>query len=215
MSKSRAFSQVWIPLALALAALLPTGVYAWPKILPHHFGRYPVPPRVYGYPFDDNSAGYYGGLRYREYYGFERGYFLARFPDSVPPYDGRWTRWRYWPYPEDERVPAHHAKVPPGCACVEVHVPEDAEVWFEGRRSAQTTSKRIFLSPPLPAGRRFVYEVRARWTEAGTRREQIRQVIVEPDSRVTVSFGAESEPEPAELPTLQPTLPRNSSDPGN
>src|SRR5437763_6784079 len=45
---------------------------------------YRLPPSAYGYPLDDYAGGYYGGGRYREYYGYGRGVGFADFPGPIP-----------------------------------------------------------------------------------------------------------------------------------
>jgi uncharacterized protein (TIGR03000 family) len=198
--------RTFLPGALACAlacsatlALAPPAL-SWEKILPHHFGRYTVPPRVYGYRLDDDTAGFYGGSRYREYYSFGRGYALADFPGPVPEYHGDLLRHRYWPY--DERPRVYHPNNYPAGAVIIVEVPDGAEVWLEGQRSAQSGTTRTFFSPPLPKNEKFVYQIRARWREQRGAREQIHDVAVQAGHRVHVAFPLGSELEAVPLPRL-------------
>jgi uncharacterized protein (TIGR03000 family) len=52
-----------------------------------------------------------------------------------------------------------------------------------------TGSDRNFVSPPLPPGRTYPYEIRVRWIGAdGKPIEQTRQVNVQAGQRTTVDF---------------------------
>src|SRR5947209_10549670 len=64
------------------------------------------PASYYGYNLDDNSAGYYGGIRYQQYYAYGRGYGLANFPGPLP--NPLWTPTLHWPS-------YHLATIPPSC----------------------------------------------------------------------------------------------------
>src|SRR5262249_8941310 len=59
--------------------------------------------------------------------------------------------------PESAPAPAH----------IVVTVPTDARVTFDGYRTRKTGVQRTFVTPPLPAGQRFAYEVRAEVTRGG------------------------------------------------
>jgi uncharacterized protein (TIGR03000 family) len=47
------------------------------------------------------------------------------------------------------------------------HVPEDAELWFEGEPTTTKGSVRLFESPPLELGKRYRYTIRVKWLEGG------------------------------------------------
>jgi len=89
---------------------------------------------------------------------------------------------------------------PETSAQVTVSVPANAEIWFEGNKMTSTGSVREFQSPPLTPGKRYTYEVRARWKENGQEVTQTQQVEVTAGTRVNVQF-----PEP-----LQPTKARTA-----
>jgi uncharacterized protein (TIGR03000 family) len=78
----------------------------------------------------------------------------------------------------------------PTAAIMDVRVPADAEIWFEGAKTGQSGPKRTFVSPPLEKGQAFTYEIRARWTEGGKPVEQTRQVNVRAGEQVQVDFAA-------------------------
>jgi uncharacterized protein (TIGR03000 family) len=94
--------------------------------------------------------------------------------------------------------PLEDVGVPAATALFRVRVPENAEVWFSGDKTAQRGSERLFVTPPL-AEKSLGYEVRARWRQDGKDVEQTRKVVVHPGDRVTVDFldGSNGEELPA------------------
>ena len=48
-------------------------------------------------------------------------------------------------------------------ADITIVVPPDAEVFFDGAATMQKGADRLFTTPPLPVGRKFYYDVLARW----------------------------------------------------
>jgi len=73
-------------------------------------------------------------------------------------------------------------------AHVTISVPADAELWAEGIEMTSTGSVREFQSPPLTAGSRYTYELRARWNENGHEVTQTQQVAVAAGAHVSVRF---------------------------
>jgi uncharacterized protein (TIGR03000 family) len=51
----------------------------------------------------------------------------------------------------------------PNSATVEVSVPDDAKVWFDGSPTAQTGPERRYESPALAPGKTYSYEIKAQW----------------------------------------------------
>jgi len=64
-------------------------------------------------------------------------------------------------------------------AHIALRVPADAKVWFDGQATTQTGTLRQYDSPPLPPGKKFVYEVRARWMKDGKPIEEKRRIKVQ------------------------------------
>ncbi|HLJ94184.1 MAG TPA: TIGR03000 domain-containing protein [Gemmataceae bacterium] len=60
-------------------------------------------------------------------------------------------------------------------ALLRVQVPAGAELLVDGTRTKQTGSERYFQSPPLPAGRKFIYSLKATWKEDG--KEVVREEV--------------------------------------
>jgi uncharacterized protein (TIGR03000 family) len=182
----RAFLLPLIPLLL-LATAGPAA--AWPKIGLYSDTRWDVPPRIYGYPLDDDAADYYGGARYKEYYGFGRGYALAGYPGPVPNYPyGNWFKQSYWPYGSRELPKVYTPQAETGCAHIILQVPPDAQVWLEGRPTQQTGTTRTFVSPVLPVNQNFLYEVRVRWHNGTGVMEKTQTVTVKAGSQVRLNF---------------------------
>jgi uncharacterized protein (TIGR03000 family) len=78
----------------------------------------------------------------------------------------------------------------PAPALVRVSVPAGAQVWIEGDPMKQTGPERTFRSPVLPAGKEFVYTVRAHWNAAGRSVEQVQAVSVFAGQEARVGFPA-------------------------
>jgi uncharacterized protein (TIGR03000 family) len=75
---------------------------------------------------------------------------------------------------------------------IDVTVPADAQIWFDGSPTVQTGEQRQFVSPPLHPGSTYVYRVRVRWTEGGRPIEKTRQVSVALGSQIELNFTTPS-----------------------
>ena len=65
-----------------------------------------------------------------------------------------------------------------------------AEVFVNGKRTAQTGTERTFESPPLEDGQNYQYTVTARWVENGQTVEVSKTATGAPGAVVVVDFGA-------------------------
>jgi uncharacterized protein (TIGR03000 family) len=162
---------------------------------PGHFG-------VRGYPY---YAPAYGYRSYRPYpYSYGLGYspFNATLY-SIPSW--------YFVNPYAAALPLYLGSSGPGplppaemredtTAIVTVKLPVDAELWFEGTKTKETGSVREFQSPPLTPGRRYTYDVQARWEENGKMVTQSQTVGVSAGSAVTVEFPVPPKPKDKEPP---------------
>lgn len=74
-------------------------------------------------------------------------------------------------------------------ARVQVHVPANAVVWFEGAQTQATGTVRDFQSPNLTPGDRYVYTIRARWSQDGREVTQSQRVDVAAGSQIQVKFS--------------------------
>jgi uncharacterized protein (TIGR03000 family) len=75
-----------------------------------------------------------------------------------------------------------------------VHVPADAQLEVEGAKTKTTGEVREFASPPLAAGKSYVYTLKATWTENGAEKSREIKVRVTGGKRVEVDFTAPAEP---------------------
>ncbi len=71
---------------------------------------------------------------------------------------------------------------------ITVIVPADAEVFFDGTPTKQKGSERQFISPMLDVGKKYYYEVLARWQKDGKPVEDKRKVSVTAGAAVRVDF---------------------------
>jgi uncharacterized protein (TIGR03000 family) len=166
----------WRRSGLAWAALLLAGSPAWAQGVPNLGG----PPLRYGFgilnptfssPFSPSLApapvGYGVLLPYAATGSALRP--LAPSPSSRATFGPTQSPWLNWPA---------DAKQPDSRARIRLHVPADAEVWFEGVKTRQTGAERYFFSPPLAPGATYAYEVEARWKQDGKTVERRRQIVV-------------------------------------
>jgi uncharacterized protein (TIGR02246 family) len=73
-------------------------------------------------------------------------------------------------------------------AIITIAVPPNAEVFFDGTATTQTGSERSFVSPLLDAGRKYSYEIRARWRENGRIVQRSQKLSVSGGDSVRVDF---------------------------
>jgi uncharacterized protein (TIGR03000 family) len=81
------------------------------------------------------------------------------------------------------------ATTDPNAAVIDLRVPADAQVWFDGDATNQRGPNRVFTSPPLDPGKAYHYDVKARWTENGRPVERTRRVDVRAGQHTTVDFA--------------------------
>jgi uncharacterized protein (TIGR03000 family) len=77
-----------------------------------------------------------------------------------------------------------------GTALIEIKVPADAQIWFDGTRTAQTGAVRYYVTPRLGAGRTWTYEVRARWQQDGQPVTRTRQLQLEAGKEARLDLAA-------------------------
>jgi uncharacterized protein (TIGR03000 family) len=119
---------------------------------------------------------------------------------------------RPWPHAAYRPPPFHQEFVPtpppeptlalaPGAALLAVRVPADAEVWFGGDPTAQRGRTRLFVTPPLEAGRDLTYDLRVRWQDGGKPVERSQAVRVRPGDKLLIDYtAAEPLPLPRDFP---------------
>jgi uncharacterized protein (TIGR03000 family) len=125
-----------------------------------------------------NGPTYYGGYSYGP--GFVPGYVNAPngvITDTTSLYYQPGTQLGAAGYGLDGRS-----------ALIDIRVPPDARITFDGDATAQTGPNRLFSSPPLDRGRAYHYTVKARFTQNGQPVERTRRVEVRAGQRSTVDF---------------------------
>lgn len=73
-------------------------------------------------------------------------------------------------------------------ATLKVVVPSSAEVWVDRQKVDGGGIERSVASPPLEAGKLYVYTVRATWTENGRAVDQVRVVGIKAGETAKVNF---------------------------
>jgi uncharacterized protein (TIGR03000 family) len=73
-------------------------------------------------------------------------------------------------------------------AQVEVRLPADAELWFNGTKMKTTGASRWFETPSLKVGPRFSYDARASWKEKGRLVTQSQEISVSARDVIHVTF---------------------------
>jgi uncharacterized protein (TIGR03000 family) len=140
-----------------------------------------------GYPFGypgAYAAGYgtpvlgYGGAAYAPGYGLTYPYASYALPASTSA-AGYLTRFTHAP---------GSGAAADTTAAVQVEVPANATLWFDGVQTKQTGVLRTFHTPPLERGHSYHYDVKARWEQNGKPVERLRRVNVHAGARVTVDF---------------------------
>jgi len=71
---------------------------------------------------------------------------------------------------------------------INVTVPAGAEIWFDGAKTNQTATHRLFMSPPLVPGREYAYEVQVQWKKDGREVAQTRRLTVHAGEVINLSF---------------------------
>jgi len=143
------------------------------------YGNYGSPYYGYGHSYGYQPYGY--NSNYGSYYGTPSYTTLQPIQDTtVYPYNSYQSS-----YPPSSVIPTDMSN---NTAMIEVTVPADAELWFDGTKTQQTGTKRYFTTPPLPPGQTFTYEVRMGAPNGGDNSGTTRRVEVQAGKRSTVNF---------------------------
>jgi len=138
-----------------------------------------------GTPWNSGYSSYYGPNYYYpsqgNYYGNSSqypatGYYAPGFAASPPATQG-------YSYGAPSQANDNAARL-------EVKVPANAEVWFDGAKTNQGGTDRFFVSPPLNPGQTYSYDIRARWMDNGREVDRTQHVDVRPGENQVVDFSA-------------------------
>jgi uncharacterized protein (TIGR03000 family) len=78
----------------------------------------------------------------------------------------------------------------PAPATIVVSLPADAKLLVDGTPTSSTSAQRSFVSPPLEAGKEYVYTLTATVVRDGQTLETTKRISVRPgaESRVQINF---------------------------
>jgi uncharacterized protein (TIGR03000 family) len=136
----------------------------------------------YGYPYGYYGSGWNYGYPYSNFgygYGYPYGYGNANVYTYTSPSVESYSS--YYPSQSEARPNDNTAQL-------KIVVPVDAELWFNGVKTAQAGTERHFISPALAPGKNYTYAIEARWMENGKPVEQTRSVHVHANDREVVDF---------------------------
>jgi uncharacterized protein (TIGR03000 family) len=145
-----------------------------------------------------NSPGYMSGYApsYTRWYGPRSsydwstpGYYSSSFPTarSGTFYSSDMSRGGYYGTQTGDTAPAADRTV-----SIDVRVPPDAEIWFEGNKTQSTGMFREFVSPQLEPGQDYVYQMRARWTDNGQEVNKTRELRVRAGDQLSLDLLGEA-----------------------
>jgi uncharacterized protein (TIGR03000 family) len=150
-------------------------------------------------------GGYYGSPGYSSYYYPQYSdYYYPQYsgyysPDYTTtgsmPYYNNGASYYTGPAASTDQTDAN-------AVTVDVHVPQDAQVWFDGNSTTQGGEWRRYVSPPLGTDKSYQYDVRARWTQNGQVVDQTRRIEVRAGQRGLVDFMRQDQQQQA--PTKPP-----------
>src|SRR6266849_2503184 len=73
-------------------------------------------------------------------------------------------------------------------AVVVVRLPADAKLMIESNPTTQTGSERVFTSPSLSPGKKYVYTLEATWKGNGREIRAVRETVVRAGEKTLVDF---------------------------
>jgi uncharacterized protein (TIGR03000 family) len=73
---------------------------------------------------------------------------------------------------------------------VNLQVPSDAKIWFDGSQTNQNGTMRSFESAPVAAGPEYAYQIRIQWKENGKDVTQTRQIKVHAGDVINLTLGS-------------------------
>jgi uncharacterized protein (TIGR03000 family) len=165
------------------------------------YGPYGYTPGAYDYTPSPRSYAPSYGPRY-SYFGSSfgnptygrYGYTPGAYDNSSPTYS--YNTYRYNPWYTSVTVPDRFAAPPLQPASrrddrtvrIQLRVPADAKIWFDGEATRQGGEVRTFQSPALDPAKQYSYEIRATWKQNGRTIERTRHVRVRAGDRMSVDL---------------------------
>jgi uncharacterized protein (TIGR03000 family) len=153
----------------------------------------------YGYPRSGVSVGIGLGAAsfYAPGYGYAPLYTNRYYTPYVPVYVPYSTESSatYIVQPPPAQYPVTDQTADSGVR-IEVRVPANAQVLFDGAATTQTGPVRRFVSPALTPGHDYLYTISATWTENNQPVTQARKLTVRAGGSYVVDLTGEALPEP-------------------
>jgi uncharacterized protein (TIGR03000 family) len=129
-------------------------------------------------------------------YGYSPGWYGGYYDDG--PYYSTMPYYSDTAYVPSSATSGYQSFYPPSAgygqtngnlATIQVRVPPNAKLVFNGKETSQTGPQRFFTTPPLEPGKTYTYEVDATWQDAnGQQVKRHRDVHVQANQPVTVNF---------------------------
>jgi uncharacterized protein (TIGR03000 family) len=129
----------------------------------------------------DTRGGSFGGSSFR-------GYTPSSSEYSGPP---AYSAYYYRP-PVSYYASVTSQQTLPTEARVNLRVPADAKIWFDGSQTGQTGTARSFESPSLVRGKEYAYQVRIQWKRDGKDVTETRRVDVHAGDVINLAAGSSS-----------------------
>lgn len=145
---------------------------------------------AYPYSYGSYSPSYYA--TYQLWIPQPSGYFGSASPEN---YNGSSTTQGYYGSTAtegyyDSSMAESHRERP---ILVNLRVPGDAKIWFEGSPTNQTGTMRSFESPPMAVGRDYVYDIRIQWQQDSKNVTQTRRINVHAGDVINLTMGSAAE----------------------
>jgi uncharacterized protein (TIGR03000 family) len=71
---------------------------------------------------------------------------------------------------------------------INVSVPAGAQITFNGTKTTSGGALRAFVSPPVAAGRDYVYDITAKWQQGGRQVTRTQHITVHAGDVINLSF---------------------------
>jgi uncharacterized protein (TIGR03000 family) len=190
------FRQIFARSNLTVLALLGTLLVAEPAAAQRLFNRYQGSTGWTPSPTGSYYSGNYGGFDYStpNYFYSSPGYYTNPNFSNVPMtgYQSFFPRGAGQFYGNFGVGDASNAFTGERAVLINVSVPPNAEILFEGSQTTQSGAFRQFISPPLIPGKEYAYKIEARWSEDGSTVTRTRRITVHAGDIVNLAFNTDT-----------------------
>ena len=144
-----------------------------------------------GWPIAGSNWSYYGGSGRSSSGSYTRSYSTDYTPSYSRYYGPAVPGGYYVSSSTEDYYPTSIAeslrKRPVG---INLRVPSDAKIWFDGNPTNQTGTARSFESPAVDVGPEYAYQIRMQWKRDGKDVTQTQQVKVHAGDVINVTAGS-------------------------